>query len=167
MGQYYRIVNIDKEESITPHNFGDGAKLMEFGASANGTMLALALLTSCGNGRGGGDLHCETEDEFNAVGSWSGDRIITCGDYGDGGKWLSSSMIDAYKEKYPEHFKDGHMESPNLYMYTGKFYNDISYVVMELMSDDAYCKVRMRESLDWRMENLPEGLRKKIFDDEK
>lgn len=40
MGQYHKIVNLDKKQFISGHAFGDGIKLMEFGGSAGGTMTA-------------------------------------------------------------------------------------------------------------------------------
>jgi hypothetical protein len=84
MGQYYRIVNLDKKQYIKPHAFGDGAKLMEFAMSGEGTMAALAVLLSDGNGRGGGDIR--SADPL--VGSWAGDRIVITGDYADEGKFV-------------------------------------------------------------------------------
>lgn len=57
MGQYYKIVNLDKKEFLTPWTFKDGAKLLEFGCSPEGTMTGLAILLASGNGRGGGDLY--------------------------------------------------------------------------------------------------------------
>ena len=59
MGQYYKIVNVKKKQYLTPHTFGDGAKLMEFGMSANGVLAGLAILLADGNGRGGGDLNSD------------------------------------------------------------------------------------------------------------
>ncbi len=85
MGQYYLIVNLDKEGYIEPHDFGDGAKLMEFGNSEEGTMTGLAILLADGNGRGGGDLRTNKE----IVGSWAGDRIVVAGDYADDGKFVN------------------------------------------------------------------------------
>ena len=41
MGQYYLVVNLDKREFLHAHKLGDGLKLMEFGNSSDGTMLAL------------------------------------------------------------------------------------------------------------------------------
>lgn len=81
MGQYYKIVNLDKRQYLRPSDFKDGAKLMEFGASGQGTMSALAVLLAHGNGRGFGD--CRSEDPI--VGSWAGDRIVVTGDYADPG----------------------------------------------------------------------------------
>jgi len=57
MGQYYRIVNLDKKEYLSPYPFGEGAKLLEFGTGRGTLLLALAVLLADGNGRGGGDLH--------------------------------------------------------------------------------------------------------------
>jgi len=79
MGQYYKIVNLDKRKYIKPHDLGDGAKLLEFGMSGGGTMAALAVLLANGNGRGGGDI--KTNDPI--VGSWAGDKIVIIGDYAD------------------------------------------------------------------------------------
>lgn len=88
MGQYYRIVNLDKQQYIKPHDFGDGAKLMEFGLSGDGTMAAVAVLLADGNGRGGGDIR--SSDPL--VGSWAGDRIVITGDYADGGKFCPEGV---------------------------------------------------------------------------
>jgi hypothetical protein len=84
MGQYYKIVNVKKKQYITPHAFGDGAKLMEFSMSASGVLAGLAILLADGNGRGGGDLNSENP----IVGSWAGDNIVIAGDYADNGKFV-------------------------------------------------------------------------------
>lgn len=62
MGQYHVVVNLSKKEYLYPRKFNDGVKLMEFGASGMGTMLALGWLL--GN-------------------EWNGDHITIVGDYGD------------------------------------------------------------------------------------
>src|SRR3972149_6463998 len=79
MGQYYKIVNLDKKEYLHPHKFGDGLKLLEFGCSSQGTLTALTLLLAKGNGRGGGDYPSNNP----LIGSWAGDRIVIVGDYYD------------------------------------------------------------------------------------
>ena len=84
MGQYYYVVNLDKKQYLHPHRFGDGLKLMEFGQSSGGTLLALATLLSNGNGRGGGDINSED----SLVGSWAGDKIVIAGDYADADKFI-------------------------------------------------------------------------------
>jgi len=106
MGQYYRIVNLDKKQYIKPHDFNDGAKLMEFALSGDGTMAALAVLLADGNGRGGGDMH--SQDAL--VGSWAGDRVVITGDYADNGKFVPD---------------DGDKEAP-LYSYTEEHCENIS-----------------------------------------
>jgi len=93
MGQYYKIVNIKKKEYITPHAFGDGAKLMEFSMSSSGVLAGLAILLADGNGRGGGDLNSEKE----IVGSWAGDNIVITGDYADTGKFVKDENKNLYE----------------------------------------------------------------------
>ena len=83
MGQYYKVVNITKKEFISPWTFDDGAKLVEFGASGEGTMFALAALLSDGNGRGGGDIMSDNNNDNSLIGSWAGDKIVISGDYAD------------------------------------------------------------------------------------
>jgi hypothetical protein len=81
MGQYHKVVNLDKQEYLTPSSFDDGAKLMEFGTSAKGTMTALAILLSDSPDRGGGDPHTRDREWY---GRWAGDRVMIAGDYADG-----------------------------------------------------------------------------------
>lgn len=92
MGQYYYIVNLDKKQYLHPHAFGDGLKLMEFGCSGEGTLLALAALLADGNGQGFGDL----KSDDSLVGSWAGDRIVVAGDYAAPGHWgVEGTLYDA------------------------------------------------------------------------
>jgi hypothetical protein len=93
MGQYYKIVNVKKKQYITPHTFGDGAKLMEFSMSASGVLAGLAILLADGNGRGGGDLNSENP----IVGSWAGDNIVVAGDYADNGKFVKHTEQCLYE----------------------------------------------------------------------
>lgn len=82
MGQYHYVVNLDKREYLHPHRLGDGLKLLEFGDSRSGTMLALSVLLAAqnvGGARGGGDLNSDDP----VVGSWASDRIVIAGDYAD------------------------------------------------------------------------------------
>ena len=115
MGQYYKIVNVKKKQYITPHTFGDGAKLMEFSMSANGVLAGLAILLADGNGRGGGDLNSENE----IVGSWAGDNIVVAGDYADDGKFVK----DADQNLYHVAVSEG---------------EDISVKVLDALCDDRY-----------------------------
>ena len=115
MGQYYKIVNIKKKQYITPHTFGDGAKLMEFSMSASGVLAGLAILLADGNGRGGGDLNSDKP----IVGSWAGDNIVITGDYADDGKFVKEA-------------------DRNLYNVAAAEGEDISLKVLEALFDDQY-----------------------------
>lgn len=113
MGQYHKIVNLDKKQFIDGHAFGDGIKLMEFGSSGGGTMMGLAVLLAANNGLGGGDFRGENV----LVGSWAGDRIVIAGDYGDKGVFI------------PE-------EDPkvlNLYEHAEHYFEDISDRVVSML----------------------------------
>lgn len=116
MGQYYIIVNLDKKQYLRPTAFGDGLKLMEFGASSAGTMLALAVLLASGNGRGGGDLHCPEDTPL--VGSWAGDRIVITGDYADNGLYGVQG---------------------NLFFHAPKHFEDISDSIIKIIQDNDGC----------------------------
>jgi hypothetical protein len=132
MGQYYKVCNLDKKEYLYPHRFGDGLKLLEFGASGGGTMCGLAVLLATSNGRGGGDLHTKT---MAMPGRWAGDRIAVVGDY------------------------DHDEGSPTKDIYAacgGTAWKDISWLVIDAMLDDG----RLAEELakgaisDWRLSDF-------------
>lgn len=118
MGQYYKVANLDKKEILHPHKFGDGLKLLEFGDSSGGTMTALAVLLSVGNGRGGGDLRSSNP----IIGSWAGDRIAIIGDYVD------EEEFEATYEQVSE-------------------WTDISEQVMVAMKDDKYLAEGLQERI--------------------
>jgi len=121
MGQYYKIVNIDKKEYLHPHAFGDGLKLMEFGSSAGGTLTGLAILLADGNGHGGGDFHEEDVKEPIA-GRWKGDKIVIAGDYADPGSFI------------PDTYKGDHEIS--LYEFIDREkWDNISAMVIQAMKD--------------------------------
>jgi len=113
MGQYYKIVNLDKRQYLYSHTFGDGLKLREFGASGGGMMYGLALLLADGNGRGGGDF--PSSDPI--IGSWAGDRIVIAGDYANEGTW-------------------GAAEKQTLYHQCGQEYEDVSAPLAALIKSD-------------------------------
>ena len=81
MGQYYKIVNINKKEYMSPSDFGAGLKLMEFAYPMGPSTVtaALAILLADGNNRGGGDLR----SDYPVFGSWKYDRVAVVGDYAD------------------------------------------------------------------------------------
>jgi hypothetical protein len=109
MGQYHKVVNLDKREYVHPHVLACGLKLWEQLATHPGTGAALiVLLASHSNGEGGGDL---AEDAI--VGSWCGDRIAFVGDYDDasyyqvGDKLMAGVEIyNACDKEVPDHWID-------------------------------------------------------------
>jgi hypothetical protein len=78
VGQYYKILNLDKAEYINPFAFGGGAKLREFGAQLN---LVLQLLLAKSDADAG-----EAESAGDTVyGRWAENRIAIIGDYDSSG----------------------------------------------------------------------------------
>lgn len=77
MGQYHRLVNLDKREWVDPHGLGLGSKQHEHTGAFNGSLSdAMYLLAMSSPRRGGGDW-AETE----VSGRWVGDRVVLLGDY--------------------------------------------------------------------------------------
>ena len=123
MGQYYKIVNLDKQQFLNPHDFGNGAKLLEFGSSGSGVMLGLAVLLSDGNGRGGGDLNDDKRrlkpKLKKLIGSWAGDRVVVTGDYADANRFIPTGEM-------------------NLYGHAAEYFKNISLDVVEVLCADEY-----------------------------
>ncbi len=106
MGQYFKVVNLDKKEVLHPHKLGDGLKLMEFGGGG-GTMLALAVLLADNS---------DHRVEGPLVGSWSGDRIVIAGDYGP-------------------HFPGEGEDGDSLYDIASNTYDDISLEIRAVLEN--------------------------------
>jgi hypothetical protein len=161
MGQYYLTVNLDKQQYLHPQCFGDGLKLLEFGTSACGTMAALSILLSDGNGRGSGDLHVPVDHPYaGLVGSWTGDRIVVAGDYADDGHFLTEDQLERLKRDSPGECEvlrqDGRI-APTLYEYAKKYFTDISEIIMELMGCDDLLKLALVERTSYRNDSrLPD-----------
>lgn len=85
MGQYHRLVNMDRREFLDCHALGDGLKLAEQVSSGPGGVAStLLVLLAASNGRGGGDLPDDMATEENrVVGRWAGQRIAMVGDYAE------------------------------------------------------------------------------------
>lgn len=100
MGQYYVVANIDKKEFISPSDWGQGLKLMEFAYPLCQSMVtsALAILLADGNGRGGGDLR----SDHPIIGSWKYNRIAVVGDYAD----PHSELGDIYDLTHSSNWKN-------------------------------------------------------------
>jgi len=78
VGQYHWPVNLTKKQFLDPHKFGDGLKLLEFGCSESGTLMALTYLLASSVARGGGDMPAG-----KLAGTWAGDKIAIIGDYSE------------------------------------------------------------------------------------
>jgi|GEM_PF-2465888 len=158
MGQYYIVVNLDKQQYIHPRAFGDGAKLMEFGCSGPGMMTALAILLADGNGRGLGDLR--TNSTF--AGAWSGDRIVVAGDYADGGKFLPDGitreeLTTIAKRCFNEGYQDP--EEVNLYTFAFEQFEDISRQIIDVLCGDEVVLETLAKELQGREpEDLPDAI---------
>lgn len=79
MGQYWKIVNLDKKEWLDPHFFMEGHKLMEFTTSGR-VLSGLSVLLASSNGLGGGDLRVDPGWE-DIPGRWAGSRVVVAGSY--------------------------------------------------------------------------------------
>lgn len=89
MGQYFMIVNLDKQEYIHPHRLDAGLKFWEICANNVARVVPFLLRRSADGG--GGDANdwyepappgvVDTVERTNTCGRWAGDRIVICGDY--------------------------------------------------------------------------------------
>ena len=77
MGQYFRLINLDKREYVDPWDVGGRAKLWEW--SANNQCRAIPFLLRQSTEGGGGDI----QEDYKIAGRWAGDRIALVGDYDD------------------------------------------------------------------------------------
>ena len=98
MGQYYKIVNVDKEEILVPWRFDNGAKLMEWAYEKNPMVLAMLNLLAT---------------------TWKGDHVYVVGDYAD----FSDSNECWYKPLKAIFYEKG---IRNLYSYSTEHFRDIS-----------------------------------------
>jgi hypothetical protein len=72
MGQYFKLVNLDKKEFVSPYDIGGVAKLWEWMANENECGVITLLLS----------------------GRWAGDRVVLVGDYD------KSNLYEIAEKKY-------------------------------------------------------------------
>ena len=100
MGQYFRIVNQDKEEYLNPWEAGTGAKLWEICANNLGRILPFLLRKS--NEGGGGDI----QKDYETAGRWAGDRVVVVGDYDESGLYQETERYTDITRKSVKEFND-------------------------------------------------------------
>lgn len=103
MGQYYCAVNPKKREFLSPHDFGNGAKLMEHSYIGNSFLNAVESLLSDGGG-------------------WHGDPLVWAGDYGDKGAFLEGEK-PFVRSTNPEKFRT---KDVNLYEFAGAEFTNLN-----------------------------------------
>lgn len=160
MGQYHRIVNLDKREYLDPYKLGSGAKAWE--QFHNYPSKALIILISSSNGRGGGDL----EGPEKVLGRWAGDRIAMIGDYSEREdlslehnadliyglcaeakqieeriSWLNKCAAEADAEHKGEYEE----RAARLSMWKVRPYKDITVLVRGAVAKNAGCKWDAKE----------------------
>jgi hypothetical protein len=95
MGQYFKAVNLDKQEYVCPWCMNGGAKLWEWAANRQGAIFTLLLRKS--DEGGGGDFYgyhkgCDEGGPIQCplsviAGRWAGDRVCLVGDYDSSKLW--------------------------------------------------------------------------------
>ena len=146
MALYYRIVNLDKKEYLSPQAFGDRSKLLEF-AQGYGVMLALAVLLADPGEKTTGDFRVEENDLPVAlqgiVGSWSGCRLVITGNSASTGRFVPEGEF-------------------NLYEICSREYEDVSKLVLSILCYDAQLKkIFVSKSINWSNDDnrLPANLK--------
>jgi len=152
MGQYYKVINLDKKQFLNPYAFGEGIKLLEFIPASCGALTGLGILLASGNGRGGGDTStrisypAKKKDEVlyeidwvceEIVGSWAGDRIVIAGDYDDEGKFLTqedcAGLSISERKKGKTVTVPASLKNINLYHVAAEKFKDISHLTLYAM----------------------------------
>jgi len=92
MGQYFKIVCLDRKEYIHPHSLEKGAKLWEICADNIGGLLVFLLRKS--SETGGGDI----QKEYKYAGRWAGCKVLVVGDYDESGLYDEACEEKGWKD---------------------------------------------------------------------
>lgn len=147
MGEYFAILNLDKEEFVNPSKLGEGVKLFEFGYV---TMSALATLL-------GDQIEPYFDRPSPLIGSWSGDRIVFVGDETDG---VEDRLLPLQVKRLAKEIK-GPIEHATLVDFALTCCKDISDEVLQAMCGCVYLReslVDLAEEGNWGNEELLEKL---------
>jgi hypothetical protein len=102
MGQYWKVVNVDRREYLDPKVCGD-YKLWEHLVNGVTGKALVILLANQPEMRGGGDLGYGVEEKVNFdpqeyIGRWVGDRVIMIGDYAENDDLAWCDPADVYEK---------------------------------------------------------------------
>lgn len=119
MGQYHKLVNLDKKEVVEPHAIGLFSKQYEHTGTDASLADVIYLLVMSSPASGGGDW-----PYTEMSGRWCGDRVVVLGDYtqpdaiqgyegdasklyGDSESWqdISPDVRDALAKVFPVTYK--------------------------------------------------------------
>jgi len=123
MGQYHKLVNVDRKEYVDPHSIGLGVKQWEHQSHpdfpiAGSLSDVLYILTMTSPARGGGDM-----PPSEISGRWVADRVMVLGDYTEND---DIPLIITYKGE--------ELENRALYHYVDEHYTEIGEQVREAMT---------------------------------
>jgi hypothetical protein len=90
MGQYFKLVNIDKKEVVSAWDIGGAAKFWEWFYNPQARVLVWLLRQS--DEGGGGDI--DQPERYSTLGRWAGDRITLIGDYDSSKLWDKARTKD-------------------------------------------------------------------------
>ena len=159
MGQYFRIINVDKQQYIDPVKFGEGKKAFEFGQM---TMFALTtLLTE--------EVGGYFDRPLSRASSWIGDRIVIAGDEVDEGEALAL-LTEEQIQRFARHvdgaryLAESGQEAPTLYIFAEYFFEDISEEVMCDMCGCSYVNDLIMQLVESETASLGEEYARRIRD---
>lgn len=138
MGQYFLIVNVTKKQYLSPHDFGHGAKLLEFTPTGGGIMMALGLLLA-------------EETDIPGKYSWAGDNVIICGDWGRHEEYHTLAVQEyvdigpAVRKQYAEDFRE---EAQFREMVAERTRNQEAELLRLKKDYDALCIAKVRAALN-------------------
>ena len=142
MGQYYLIVNTDKNEFVHPHSFGDGMKLGE----QNKTIHFLRILIGPRKNSKYKQWSIFLNDKelinipYLLPGSWSGNKIVFAGEYNDDN--LYNEVIENLGGKYTDIFE-------YLYHVGSSSFRDMSCYYVGTDSSSVYYNLDKREYYEY------------------
>ena len=141
MGQYHKVVNLDKKEFLNPHKLGAGLKLGEFNEGL--VMIALSILLADNNGSGGGDIFTPKREAAQHSGRWAGDRITITGDYTENGRYKEEREGDNLYDSLNER------EADDNGMVVKTEFKDISGLMRESLADTDWYAEQIAAAKEW------------------